>query len=235
VFFTALATALLVTEQAQCLLQALLSDGGSNDVVVAAIGAAALLFTSEGAGFVLSSLWMFWWYLRAGKSRSFSGYSLMWSDLAYDIKKQLTDRLSSQNRLASQLETEQPLWALRLEDYSADVYLSYFWQQAPAELVQWVSRRVTTYLICMSACTATAVAVGTSSAMIQLLGFGWTGWNWLILFLECVLAFIFYFDGKVAYREGFHMLELWETAMFEPELRTELTRMERDSGLTKET
>lgn len=230
VFFLTFALAMLLTKQGIGMCQAQLAAGGSNAVVVAAIGVAAALFMSEGAGFMVSSLWMFTWYVRAGKDISFSGYSAMWSELAYDIKQEVIDKSTRSTGADSQSKTGQAGWRRRLHKYSPDVYLSYFWQRAPTQLVQWVSRRVTTYLICMSACTATAVAVGMSWLIILLLGLGWTRWNWVIVLVAAALAIIFYFNGRVSYREGFQMLELWQTAMFEPELCSALTQLVKQSA-----
>lgn len=230
VFFITFAAAMLLSEELPGMVQAQLAKGGSNEVVVAAIGAAAALFMSEGAGFMISSLWMFTWYMRAGKDISFSGYSSMWSKLAYDIKQEVIDTSTPSTDAAPQSKTGQAVWRRRLHKYSPDVYLSYFWQRAPAQLVRWVSRRVTTYLICMSACTATAVAVGMSSLIILLLGLGWTQWNWVLVLVAAALATVFCFNGRVSYREGFQMLELWQTAMFEPELRSALAQLAKQSA-----
>lgn len=233
VFFITFAAALLLTQCGVQLCQAQVTgNGGKNggsEVLVAAIGVAAVLFTSEGLGFILSTLWMFQWYLRAGSKFSFSDYSDMWSDLAYDIKQAVLDECTSAIDAGSSSGREHRHLSKRLQEYVLDVYLSYFWQQAPPQLVQWVSRRVTTYLIYMSACTATAVAVGMSSALIWQLKLGWTVWNWLILLFAAVLAFTFYFNGRVSHTEGFQMIELWQSAMFNTEVRSALRTLRGQS------
>jgi hypothetical protein len=252
VFFIIFFGNLLVTQQGIDLWRALLADVTEQvdhtetdeatnpvkdtdiEVLVAVIGAAVVFFTSEGAGFVLSSLWMLCWNLRAGPKVSFSGYSGMWNKLSYDMKDALLARSPSSSDLDAVSASEELRWVIRVQGYLPDVVLSYFWQQGPEELVLWVSRRFTTYFIYMSAITAVAVGLGASLLVIFMSPLEWTHSNCAVLAVSTLLGGAFWFNSRPARKEALQMLELWQCATLVPDARWALWGLRTASAQSRD-
>lgn len=229
-FYITLAVSLLLTDKGIELLGSFPpNDVGWFEALIALLGAGILVFTSDAVGFLFNSVAFAMWNER-GKMGAGFGYANEWTKLSYDLKSEVVQRFAATSDSNSQ-RRKHGLFEERWKDFSPDVFLSYFWQQAPRRLVDWVSRRHTAYFMGRSATLAISSGIGASIAAILRFGMGWTAWHICIYpFWTGMIIFMSY-NYRAARVEALQMIDLWLADAFDPKIRGSLTDiMSRFSG-----
>ncbi len=227
-FYTVLALSLVATQVSEDFLRNLPSQPAQADIyqaVTAILGLGALLFTSDAIGYVFSTVHVFLWNIVRGRFRQGSGgYSAEWHRLGYDLKghivQQYKNTPTTPNDTVNHLKFEKQ-W----ESYSADVFLSYFWQQAPSGIVDWAMRRHTAFFAGMSTVIGIGLGLALSAIIIWAWKLGWTPTNTGIAITSVVLALVIYRNAQYSRSEAWQIIDLWLAGKLNPRLRTVLDEL----------
>ena len=208
------------------------SEGsGTYQAVAAVLGLGALLFTTEAIGYVFSNLHLLWWNIIRGKFKhEKAGYSAEWENLGYNMKATIITTYNNSSHQAGgkdHLEFERQ-W----EFYTPDVFLSYFWQQAPKGIVDWAMRRNTAYFSGCSTVIGLALALILSGWIIHRWGFGWTDWNTSILVSTLFLSAIVYWNAQHSRKEAWQIIDLFLAEKLNPRFRHVLNQIGQPPGGT---
>lgn len=149
-------------------------------------------------------------------------YSKEWEKLSVDVQERVTGELAKIGQNTTNVDKLRSRWC----QYSPDVFLSYFWQQAPEGLVKWVSRRHTVYWSGMTTIFA---------AVLALLIFGtltfYCNWNvvWrttgAILVFTIILWGSIYWHARNARKEARQMVDIWITSGFDEDVGLTLSNI----------
>jgi quercetin dioxygenase-like cupin family protein len=219
-FCVVFVTALLLTNSGMQLVQGLQGNVDLSGVALTIFGLGLAFFTSESIGFLFSSLSVFlFWNAKGGRKPGFGGYSTEWRRLTYDFKGEIVKRY--QTTAAEPGPKEQTSAVLRdsWEHYTPDVFLSYFWQQAPLPLVEWVSRRHSAFFSGLASILAIGVALLLSAGLIIGFGMGWTTGTVSVFVVSAVLAMAFGYNAQAARTEAWQMIDLWMRGAFDPKMQ----------------
>jgi hypothetical protein len=216
-FYLVLALHLVLTPQGISLLNQSLTDPpDSSATLTALLGLGVLLFSSEGCGYLLSSAIRFVWNVYGWPPEG--GYSAEWRrNLSCSLKEEFIDRYAKKVR---SLDTDEspPGMKDHLAAYTEDMYLSYFWQQAPSPLVQWVSRRHSAFFIGWSATLALGLGNLLGVAIIGLSELGMGTLNWTIIAVSLPLMAFSAINAQVAKKEAWQVIDLWQSRAADPAL-----------------
>jgi mannose-6-phosphate isomerase-like protein (cupin superfamily) len=168
---------------------------------IAAVSLGVAFFTSDAVGYVFNSIWMFVWNARAGRRPEHGGYSYEWRRLSYDLKQETLNRYRDCGGVQGMVNP----WG----QYSLDVFLSYFWQQAPVKLVEWVSRRHTVLHMARTVLMALASGAAVAVGLIMGLGLGWTVLNTVGLAALLLFAAFIEYNARGGRTEAWQMVNLW--------------------------
>lgn len=228
IFYLLLVLNLLATQYSRNLLQKLflpllttssqIDSANTYQVIIAIIGLGALIFTSNTIGYLFGSIYIFLWNNIPGRfHRGEGGYSAEWKKLSYDIKTLIIEKYKQASR---QLE-ENPShdkFERQWETYSADVFLSYFWQRAPRDIVDWAVRRHTAFLTGMSTIIGISLALLLSITLIIGSNLGWNFSNFIISTVGFLMIFIIYNNAQHARSEAWQIIDLWLAHSLNPYL-----------------
>jgi hypothetical protein len=221
-FYIVLAMSLLVTHVSVNFLRNLSFQPAQTDfyqLVTAALGLGTILFTSDAIGYLFSSIHIFMWNIVRGRfHQGRGGYSAEWQRLEYDLKAHIIKEFSLALRSSADQDRHRKIQK-RWESYSSDVFLSYFWQQAPQGIVDWTSRRHTAFFTGMSTVIAIGLGLSISAIVISAFRMGWTNANWYITAISAIVAFMLYMNAQYARKEAFEIMDLWLSGKLNPQLQ----------------
>lgn len=195
-FFATVSASLLTTSSG---LTAILDfwrnpSASQSSILAVAITGGIAFFSAEEIGFIFNGVFAAFWRLRGG-------YSGEWKRLDHNFKKIVLEK--------------SPLDA-GLGEYREDVFLSYFWQQGPKPVVEWVSRRYDVFFSGMTAITGLTVASIISCLSIWWFTMGFTYWHVLILGVALALIGTIRYNSVAAKTEGWQMVDLWARGKGDP-------------------
>jgi len=222
IFYLALVAPLLLTDSGMKFAESLLNNKDMFNFVAPIVGVLLAFSTSDLIGYLFNTIFIFFWNFssnyktvfvfsadKKGKFRfkpEFGGYSLEWKKIKYDFADKLRER-------ANRVEDD------RLGNYSPDVVLSYFWQQASKPLVEWVQRRHTVFYKGWTIISTMTIAMLISVWLIISVNLGWTTSNWFVLIVFVVLAWFIAYNAQIARTEAWQLMDLWASEAFDPEIK----------------
>jgi quercetin dioxygenase-like cupin family protein len=215
-FYLVFGLSLLFTESGMKLVQGLQTRADLSGILFPLIALGVAFFTSEPIGFLFTSVLFFFWNVRGGRKPEFGGYAAEWRKLSYDFNSEIINRYDSSNSLENGARKghAEEQW----KEYGPDVFLSYFWQQGPRTLIDWVSRRHTAFFLGLSAIVAIALALILSTIIIVKLQMGWTLGTLSIFLISFMLAAFFGYNAQGARKEAWQMMDIWMRSAFDPQL-----------------
>lgn len=237
-FYVVLASSLLMTQAGQGFLFNLLSQSTQADIyqaVAAILGVGALLFTSEGVGYVFETMHFFIWNVVRGRfQQGKGGFSAEWERLGYNrLKSHIIDQYESASKTPGG-DGQHQKFEKQWKTYSADVFLSYFWQQAPVRIVNWAGRRNDAFIAGMSNVIGIALGLVVSLIVIWAWNMGWTVFNTCITIALALLILMICWNAQYARNEAWQIVDLWLAGILNPRLHAILnniqTEMSADPG-----
>jgi len=180
-------------------------------VIVAIFGLVAILLTSHAVGYIFNSAYLFWYAkIKSRKKQGGSFYSVEWGFLSYDIKNLLSQKY---NKTLSENEGDQHAkFDKQWLDYEPDVFLSFFWQQAPEPLVSWVSRRHTAFFAGMTNYLSIICGILLSYGIIFYFDLGWSYIHIGVGLCSLYALFAMYSNAQHARKEARQLIDLWLAA-----------------------
>ena len=192
--------------------------------LVALLGIGALALTSEGMGFLFSSIHIFYWnFIRSLRHEGRIGYSAEWDKLEYDLQSYIERRYSSalpkRNRKNVKKDKVAAAFFKKLKSYPIDVVQSFFFHQAPDGIIGWVIRRYTIFFTGASIAVATVLGVLVAWLLIWKLSLAHGAFTLVssVMFL-LVVAFILA-NGRYARRQAIQMMELWRATRIDARMK----------------
>lgn len=225
-FYIIFLVSLLLTQGGVSLVRDLPTQSNLYQVIVAVVGLGALLFTSEAVGYLFNNIFLFLWNIRGGFKPTFGGYSLEWNKLSYNLKRKIIEHYENISSNSNQ-EQQHQRFDKRWKGYSADVFSSYFWQQSPKSLVEWVVRRHTVYFTSMSAIIGIISSLLLSGIVTWGFGLGWTVANTVFILFLAGLMIMIWFNAQCARIEGRQMIDLWLSGALNPKMQRTLKNFTR--------
>lgn len=222
-FFIVLVLSLTLTKSGLGFFRTFPTQSDLYQVVISLVGLGILIFTSEASGYLFNTLFLYWWNVRGGFKLTRGGYSKEWNKLSYDMRHKIEEVY--QHNSDNQQEEQHRRFDERWKGYSADVFLSYFWQQAPSSLTEWVSRRYTVFFTSRAALLGIVVAIILSGIFISVFGLGWTIANTIVLVFSVAVIIALWFNGQCARTEGWQMVDLWLCGILNPKMQQALSGM----------
>ncbi len=186
------------------------------EVIIAIASVGALLLTSDAIGYLFSSIFVFSWNIRGGYSREWE------KRLSYNLK---LDIIARYNAEANQENVTHSKFNRQWLGYENDVFLSYFWQQSPQGIIDWVMRRHTSFFTGGSLLVSFIFGALVSIIMICSLRLGWTINNTILYFLFFVLAAIVYSNSLLSKRSAWRMIDLWISTKYNPSISAAIGKM----------
>jgi len=221
VFYTVLVICLVATDKVMDYLSTSFSQIDVSLAIIPILSLGAAFFTSEGIGYLFNSLFLFLANIKKGYYPGESFYSLEWENLSYNLKKEILERCHR-----TQLNTQGNSSELNyktIEWYGNDVFLSYYWQQAPKTLADWVSRRHTAYFTGMTTVTCIISALLLSLILSSTLDLGLSAPFYISMTCFFVFTPMILYNSLNARLEARHMINLWLINAFDPSVRCAFT------------
>ena len=194
-FYIVLLANLLLTKDAQLLLERCQSTELSPQVIIAALSFGAMLFTSDAIGYLFGTVcWVIW--------DIFGGWSSFFGDLA--VKERILKAYRAGRRnvdKADRVEEE-------LKSFVHDAFFCYFWHRAPTGLAEWASRRHLAFLINWSIIMAMIAAYGLSTAIVGPNALD-TGPHWVLHGIVIVLVLALGANILYGLRDMKQLVKLW--------------------------
>lgn len=232
-FYAVLAMAVLSTRWGAELVDRVGTSRDATGIFLTAIGAGAAILTSESMGFVFNLIAVFFWNLTGGRKPESSGYAAEWGNLTYDFRHEVERRYNMVASASSAVDDKgRP--RKRWNEYGGDVFLSFFWQQAPSSLVGWVSRRHSAFFGGISAVCALGIGVVASIGIIAAYGMGLRAYTVMVFVLSAALAFALFHNALGAKREAWQFIDLWQRSLFDADLKKALDDVASGSRPGKE-
>jgi hypothetical protein len=223
-FYAIVGLLVALTSEGQRAISAASNQTGSETTgtaLVAAATAVAALLTSDAAGFAFGALHAFWWNRLRGRFRPEGGFSREWEGLLVDPRSVVQANFEQAARTSDDPQAA-GAGVDELPPFTRDVYLSYFWQQAPSPLVTWAARRYTVFFGSSTSALGIALGVILGAIGIPVLGLGWTFPDTLIVLTAACSIVILLVNGHFARREGTYMIELWLLAQTDQQMAAAL-------------
>jgi hypothetical protein len=202
---------------------------GIYSILAGLLGTAVAFFASEAMGLLFSSIWGCLLSLLPRKGTFFDFksigkiYESEWQGLHFSLSKYVIKKYEN----AEKNDTNKGRIKERLRHFSDDVYLSYFWQRANKQLVEWVSRRYTSLFVYGSAFVGLLLANLLSFLLILNLGLNVAQGNWILLIVSLLFIVIFYRFALVSGTEALQMIDLWLMNASDTNIRVILKRLDR--------
>jgi hypothetical protein len=225
IFFAVFIGNLLLSEAGLKWIQDIIDNPKNSDAIVGLVGLGAFFFASEAVGFIFGSIVRFFWNIWGYPGDG--GYSTQWrKKLSIHPREEIMNDFGKifdrENQTALNSAIEQ-----RFPEYTRDVFLSYFWHQAPKPLTQWTSRRHTAFFTGMTDILGIGVALSLTCAFIVLSGWHWTIANWILLLTAVAIMATMWCVSQYARKEAWQMIDLWLCRGFSDELDQVLGRLEK--------
>jgi len=215
---------------------------GIYQAAAAILGVVAILLTSDAIGFVLSSLYIFWWNILRGRFRlGKGGFSKEYRKLAYDIKSyiiaqyrniDIASGIVEEHKSAVKtdyLKAQHQKFEKQLEFYSAEVFLSYFWQQAPSSITEWVSRRFTVFFAGVSTILGILLGLLISGVVIMVCNLGWTASNTYVTIIFIIFIIVVGLNANYVRNEAWQMIDVWFAGVLNPRMRSIFNTIKKDT------
>jgi hypothetical protein len=153
-------------------------------------------------------------------------YSGEWKRLSGNLRKKVVKRDGAY--LAHDPNAPWGPFRDRWTRFTADVFLSFFWQQGPKGLVEWVSRRNTVFI---KACTSLGAAILGLIVYVVLVWSAYFSCRCWSAAAVCGVAGLFLvptmWGGLNARKEARQMVDLWFGSLFDDEVRGRLTEIRK--------
>jgi len=225
-FYTVLLVTLLLTDKGwQFIINIFTNMSEKADwagTLIAVVVFGAMIFTSDAMGWVFSAITQLLLSLGGGVPPGYF-YAMEWRNLTYNLKDKTIEEYEKQRAL--QHSDKDAGLDERWKGYSDDVFLSYFWQQGPQALVEWVSRRHTRFWVGASSAVGMALALLLSIVLTGTLHLGTTVVWWLAVIILAVVLVIFWLTSASARTEAWQMTDIWLRAAFDPHMGKTLNSM----------
>jgi len=161
----------------------------TSDLILAVVGLAVVLLTSEGAGYAIFSVVLAFMNWRHRKSGGF--YSKLWEGIE-----------------SAKLLCSQKLWADK--GYWLDIRLSYFIQHGPSNIVEFIARRHTAYLTNIGAIWTIVLGFALGAALLHFGGLGCFGlWHVVELLIVGIVIAALLYNAHHAKHELRQFVSLW--------------------------
>jgi len=224
-FYIVLLVTVLLTEKGCQFITSMLGSVSKNTgwagLLLTATTFGMAIFTSDAIGWVLSAIATFVISpLLDGNMPSGHFYDMEWSKLTYydKLKDEITKHYKSQHD-PQHSDKDAKADERRWKHYSDDIVLSYFWQQGPERIVEWVSRRYTAFFIYRSSAVGILLALIASGIVVCAKGLGASVVLWASVCLWVVLMAFLWFMSDAPRREARQMVDLWLHAAFDDRMR----------------
>ncbi len=194
--------------------------------LAAIIGVGVILFTSDAIGFIFASIHTFFWNFGTNIFKlGEGGFSKEWKKLTFDIKSHLLEEYQMRNTLIDTVDTNDKIID-KLQTYTQDVLVSYFWQQAPSPIVAWAMRRHTAFFTGMSTITGIILGITISGIVVIIGGMGFSIFH-IFNFLLPFLIYILWMNAKHARLEALQIIDLWFGGILDPKLKSILEKVQQ--------
>jgi len=204
---------LACTDKGLSFLETVACQQHSTDVlqaVIAAFGLGLIIFTSEATGYIFTAIPLFYWNVfRDGF------YSCEWKRLSYDPKDSIIASYNADRESSSPPHRELDS---QLLNSSTDIFLSYFWQQAPEGIVEWVMRRYTAFFSGLSAALGIWIGCILSAAVAIMFSFAHNLLTYILYAAWVSAGLILLVNAQIARQEGRQMVDLWLAGRLNPVL-----------------
>lgn len=200
--------------------------------IAAVVGLGALFFTSDSIGYLFGSIYIYFWNnVSGGFRKGRGGYSAEWRKLSYDVKAHVVEQYERAREIPIK-DTQHLKFEKQWESYSADVFLAYFWQRAPRDIVDWGVRRHTAFFTGMSTIIGIGFGLILSTAIIVLSNMGWTPINTSIAIAAVILILMIHNNAEHARSEAWQIIDLWLANAFNAHLAPILNQIRQITGVT---
>jgi hypothetical protein len=175
-----------------------------------------------------------WNVIRGKFQQGEGGYSAEWKNLGYNQFKWYIigqyERAPKTTDDDSQHQNFEKQWP----SYSADVFLSYFWQQAPEGIVNWAARRNIHHIISMANVIGIGLGLIFSVIFVLTANMGWTALNTWIAVIAVLVTFMLYKNAQYARTEAWQIVDLWLADVLNPQLHTVLDDIRKRMAIDTE-
>lgn len=182
-----------------------------HQVIVALFGLVAIFLTSHAVGYIFSSAYLFsYTKIKSRKKRGGSFYSMESDFLSYDIKNLLRknySKTSSEDKEGQHAKFDKQWLA-----YEPDVFVGFFWNQAPESLVSWVSRRQTVFFAGMTNFLSIICGIVLSYGIIFYSDLGWSYIHTGVALCSFYALSAIYSNAQYARKEARQLVDLWFAA-----------------------
>lgn len=213
VFYLVFAASLLLTNKGIELTSSFLSSSTTYGPIIVAIGIIVGFLTSGQVGYIFNTLYVCYWNFFRG------GYNAELEKLTYNLKDELIKQYETNNRTLNG----------NLKKYGLNVFLSYFWQQEPGHLIDWVARRYTIYFVNMVNIFGIILALVISWSIIWWFNMGPNLYTIVILVASIIFIRISYYNAHVSKEEASQMLDVWVFGVLDPKMNESIKKFK---GLT---
>lgn len=195
-------------------------------VVIAVVGLGTILFTSEAIGYVFSNLHLLWWNILRGRFKhEKAGYSAEWRKFGYDLKNTI---LTMYGRFENQVGDKcHEKFERQWENHSTDVFVSYFWQQAPKGIVDWAMRRHTAYFTGIATVIGQASGYFLSALIISRFHLNWTYLNVIIFIFTFFLSATIYWNAQHSRNEAWQIMDIYMARVLNKKLKQVLNEIDQ--------
>jgi len=236
-FYLAVVLSLGATQEGQCFIRNLLLNAIKPDVanvfelVVAVFSLGIGVFTSDAVGFVLNTVFFFFWENVGGRLRpGEGGYSKQLEECGYDLRGFIISEYDRSGPEATGRNDLHQKFEKQWTSYSANVFLSFIWHHAPKYIDDWVTRRYNVFFTHWSSLVGIVLGFILSIALIWTWHLHLTCAYFWIVIVAVGFVFIFYRQAQYAKHEALQMHDLWVAGVINPRLRRILRKIGEDAS-----
>jgi hypothetical protein len=221
IFYLFLILTLILTEPGLKFLNNLINfSDPKNDIdissaVVGFVSLGLLFFTSEGVGYIFSSIVYAIFNVRGGYSGLFK------SKLTYNnYRSEIQNLYGRQKRATGPMDARKFNEKItQFTDESLLVYFFWFRDQHVSPLDDWHTRRLTAYFTSRSSVVAILLAQIFGWFLIRMNGLQVSSYNLIWLAVSIILIVAFWVNGSAALKGALQVLDLWIAGATNPRFR----------------
>lgn len=214
-FYLVITITLILTDSGSLLVRNVISQLELIQVIIAITSIGVAIFTSEPVGFLFGSIPYMMWSLKGGFKPENGGYAAEMRKLTHNIKLDIIQGYKSVYKNEND-KSQKP--DKKWMKYAPDVFLNYYWQQAPHFIVEWVSRRQSAYFANMSVAVSIGMATILSTIIIFIYQLGWTSSAIAAVVITSLLSLFFLHVAQGARTEAWQMVDVWMEQGFDKQL-----------------
>jgi len=232
IFYLSFLTFLLSTEEGYIFIQNILLFNISN-VVVPLVALGTAIFTVESVGYLFNQLYISIWNLNWKIKRpDYGGYSTEWLKIELKFKQLILNKYNDKNNETKDFKYDEKT-KNNLEKYSEDVYFSYFWQQAPTQIINWVSRRYSVFFTNRTNTIAIIFSTILSVSYINYFQLHYEDVICITIIFWSIILICFWYNARAARTEARHMVQLWTYRHTDDLLKKIFNTIEEDFSIKK--